>query len=289
LSTLPTRDQATINYLSANLPNPFGAIPTFAGTNLSGTVVPRTQLIAPYPQFSGISYYTYDGNSSYNALNAKFEKRFSKGYLIAATYTWSKYLVANTLLNAGDASPARYLSPQDYPHHLAISAVYQLPFGRDRQFFSGMSKFLQPILGGWDLSYIYLYQSGAPLIFGDVLLNGPASSVALPSGQQSAQEWFNVNAFNRNASQQLANNLITLSPTFAGLRSQAYNSADASLLKKVKIHERLEMEVRGDFLNLYNQVTFSAPNLTPTNASFGMVTAQMNVPRRIQGMLRLRF
>jgi len=289
LSTLPTRDQATINYLSASLPNPFAAIPQFAGTTLSGSVVARPQLIEPYPQFSAITYYTYDGKSSYDALNAKFEKRFSKGYLISATYTWSKYLVANTLLNPGDAAPAKYLSPQDYPHHLAISAVYQLPFGHDRKFFSNMNKYVQQVFGAWDLSYIYLYQSGAPLVFGDVLLTAPASTVALSSGQQSASEWFNVNAFNRTASQQLADNLITLSPTFAGLRSQAYNSSDASLVKKVKIHERLELEVRGDFLNIFNQVTFAAPNLTPTSAAFGAVTAQMNVPRRIQGMLRLRF
>jgi len=47
LSTSPTRDQATINYLTANLPNPFNGIPQFAGTNLSGSVVARTALMAP--------------------------------------------------------------------------------------------------------------------------------------------------------------------------------------------------------------------------------------------------
>jgi len=58
LSTSPTRDQATINYLTANLPNPFNGIPQFAGTALSGSVLARTALIAPYPQFSSISYFT---------------------------------------------------------------------------------------------------------------------------------------------------------------------------------------------------------------------------------------
>ena len=289
LSTLPTRDTAAINYLSANLPNPFSGIPQFVGTNLSGSVVSRPQLIEQFPQFSAITYYTYDGKSWYDALNAKFEKRFTHGYLVALTYTWSKYLVANTLLNAGDANAAKYLSPQDYPHHLAVSSVYQLPFGRNRRFFSGMSKFLEPVFGGWDLSYIYVYQSGAPVLFGDVLLTGSASDIALSSDKRSAAQWFNTSVFNRNAAQQPADNLITLSPTVGHVRSAAYNSSDASLLKHVTIHEKVRVEIRGDFLNLYNQVSFAAPNVTPTSSAFGTVTAQMNVPRRIQAMLRLQF
>ncbi len=57
----------------------------------------------------------------------------------------------------------------------------------------------------------------------------------------------------------------------------------------MQIHERLQMEVRADALNVLNQVTFAAPNLTPTSTSFGAVTAQMNVPRRLQFTVRLTF
>ena len=109
------------------------------------------------------------------------------------------------------------------------------------------------------------------------------------SGQRSAQQWFNTSVFNRIASQQLANNLITLSPVFAGVRAAAYNSSDATLMKRVAIREALRMEFRIDALNIFNQVTFGAPNTTPTSTSFGVVTTQMNVPRRMQGMLRLTF
>jgi len=49
------------------------------------------------------------------------------------------------------------------------------------------------------------------------------------------------------------------------------------------------MEVRIDALNIFNQVTFDVPNTSPTNSAFGAVTAQKNVPRRMQGMLRLQF
>jgi hypothetical protein len=289
LSTSPVRDQATINYLSANLPNPFAGIPQFAGTNLAGSVISRSSLLAPYPQFSGISYFTYDGQSWYDALNMKLEKRFDKGYLVAATYTWSKFLAANTLLNAGDAAPAKFLSPQDYPHHIAISSIYQLPFGRGRMLFGKMPRAAQLVFGDWDLSYIYTYQSGPPIAFGNVLLTGSAKDIPLSSGQRSAAQWFNTSVFNKVASQQLANNVITLSPTFAGIRGAAYNSSDASLIKHFQIHESLRLEARIDALNVFNQTSFGLPNVTPTNNAFGTVTTQKNVPRRLQAMLRIQF
>jgi hypothetical protein len=289
LSTSPTRDQTTINYLTANLPNPFAAIPQFAGSSLAGSVISRPALIAPYPQFSNVSYFTYDGKSWYNALNAKFEKRFTHGYLLALTYTWSKFLAANSLLNAGDAAPAKYLSSQDYPHHVALSGIYELPIGRGRPFLSGLSKAPQVILGGWDLSCVYTYQSGPPITFGDVLLTGSAKDVPLSSSQRSAAQWFNTSVFNRVTSQQLANNLITLSPAFAGIRAAAYNSSDVSLLKHVQFHEQLRLEVRVDALNVFNQVSFGVPNTTPTSTSFGAVTTQKNVPRRLQATIRIQF
>ena len=77
----------------------------------------------------------------------------------------------------------------------------------------------RPIFGDWDLSYIYSYQSGPPIAFGDVLLTGSAKDIPLSSAARTAAQWFNINAFNRVSSQQLANNLITLSPTFAGIRA----------------------------------------------------------------------
>lgn len=289
LSTSPVRDQATINYLSANLPNPFFGIPQFAGTNLAGSVIARPALISPYPQFSGISYFTYEGNSWYDALNMSLEKRFSHGYLLNATYTFSKFLAATNLLNAGDALPSKYLSNQDFPHHLAVSAVYKLPIGRGRPFLSGLKGVPRAILGEWDLSYIYTYQSGPPIAITNPLLSGNPKDIPLSSSQRSAAQWFNVSMFNRVPAQQLANNLVTLSPTFARIRAAGYNSSDASIVKYINIREGLRLQARVDALNIFNQVTFGAPNVAPTNAAFGAVTTQRNVPRRLQAMLRLQF
>ena len=95
--------------------------------------------------------------------------------------------------------------------------------------------------------------------------------------------------FNTNNAQQLASNLRTLSQRFNGVRVDAYNFWDMSLLKNTKIHETMLLEFRAEALNIFNQVTFDAPNTAPTNTLFGQVTAQKNVPRHMQLTLRLQF
>ena len=91
-----SRDQATINYLTANVPSPFSGLAQFNGTTLAGAVIPRAQLLSPFPQFNGVSSFTYDGSSWYDAMNARVEKRFSKGYMLVANYTMSKFIEANS-------------------------------------------------------------------------------------------------------------------------------------------------------------------------------------------------
>jgi len=289
LSQSPARDQTTINYLSTNLPSPFAGIPQFSGTGLTGSVISRSALLAPYPQFGGVSYYTYDGKSWYDALNVKFEKRFSHGYLVSMTYTFSKFIEATSLLNAGDAAPVRAISTQDFPHHIALSAVYELPFGRGRRLLPKLNSVAQALIGGWDTSYVYTYQSGPPIPFSNVILTGNLHDVPLPNDQRSAERWFNTSVFNRNTAEQLASNLVTLSPRFAGIRSEAYNYWDMSLLKDVKLREKMTLEFRAEALNVFNQVTFGPPITSPTSTTFGQATAQRNVPRRIQLTLRLQF
>jgi hypothetical protein len=80
-----------------------------------------------------------------------------------------------------------------------------------------------------------------------------------------------------------------MSPRFAGILSDAYNSWDASLIKNTRIRESKSVEFRAEALNVFNQVNFAAPNTTPTSTAFGQVTAQQNVPRHLQLSLRFKF
>src|SRR5664279_1361684 len=289
LSTTGVRDQATINDLTANLPNPF-TTPQFNGTGRAGSVISRAALLSPFPQFTSVSAFDYDGKASYNAMNVRIEKRFSHGFMAQANYTFSKFIESTSYLNPGDPLPTRAISNQDFPHHVSISGILELPFGKGRKFLSSSHSVAGVVLGGWQLAPVYTYQSGAAIGFGNSLLTCPISQVPI-SGKNNDKvyQWFNTSCFNRVSSQQLANNLITLSPRFGGIRADAYNYFDASIMKSTRIHERLAVEFRVEVLNLLNQVTFAAPNTSPTSTSFGQVTAQSNVPRRMQFTLRLQF
>ena len=108
LSKSPSRDQATINYLSANIPNPLAGL--LPGTILNGNTITRAALLTPFPQFTSISMTDYQGYSSYNSLQVRLEKRFSAGFTVQGAYTFSKLMEAMTYLNAADPAPSRYIS-----------------------------------------------------------------------------------------------------------------------------------------------------------------------------------
>jgi hypothetical protein len=289
LSTSASRDQSTINNLSANLANPFAGITQFNGTGLAGSVISRQSLLSPFPQFSGVSSFSYDGKGWYDGLTAKLEKRFSRGYTVVLNYTFSKFIEQTTLLNAADAQPAKVISDQDFPHHVSITSIVELPIGKGRKFGNNMPAVANYILGGWQFSPIYTYQSGPPLGFGNVILTGDLHDVPLSKSERTIYRWINTSVFNRDNAQQLGSNLRTLSPRFSGIRADAYNFWDASLLKNTRIGEKANVEFRFEALNVLNQVTFFGPNTTPNSTSFGQVTAQRNVPRHMQMTLRFQF
>ena len=289
LSTSPARDQATINYLTASVASPFAGIPQFNSTSLTSNLIARSALLSPFPQFNGVSYFTYDGKSWYDAMNVRLEKRFSKGYTVVANYTFSKFLEATTLLNPGDTDPSKVISDQDFPHHFSVTSIFELPVGRGKRFLPNAPRAVDAILGGWQISPVYTYQSGQAIPFGNVIIKGDLHSIPLSSGDRNVDHWFNTGAFNTVNAEQLANNLRTVSLRFNGIRGDAYNYWDISALKNTKIRDSMMLEFRFEALNALNQVNFALPNATPNNTAFGQVTAQLNVPRHMQMTLRLQF
>jgi hypothetical protein len=87
----------------------------------------------------------------------------------------------------------------------------------------------------------------------------------------------------------LSNNLRYFPSRLPGFRGQNLNLWDISLLKKIRIVEGLHLELRGEFLNAFNHVQFNDPETNPTNANFGRVTGQANLPRNVQIGLKLIF
>lgn len=288
LSTSPVRDNATISYLTANLPNPFGTL--LPQTNRAGTVIQRSVLLTAYPQFDGVTTSTNEGYSWYHSLQSRIEKRFSSGFTLQGTYTLSKFMEARTFLNAADARPERVISDQDSPHRFSASGIYELPFGRGRRWAANVGGASNLLIGGWQVQGIFVRQSGYPIGFGNAIFRGDLKNVPLPSDQRGAERWFNVNAgFERDSRLQLDYNIRTLSTRFAGIRTDSIRNSDLSVIKNVRLREETQVQFRGEFLNAFNQVVMDTPNTTPSSTAFGSVTAQRNIPRRIQLSLKLTF
>jgi hypothetical protein len=289
LSTSPARDQTVINYLTANTPNPFAGL--LPGTSLNGSTIARSGLLVPYPQFTGVTMNDYQGYSSYNSLQMRLEKRMSSGVTVQAAYTFSKLLEAMTYLNAADPAPARYISPLDRPENLALSGIYELPFGKGKPFLQNLGGFGNKVLSGWELGVIYHLTSGGPINFGNIFFNGDIHNIPLSGGQRTVNEWFNVNAgFVTSATAQPGSNLRTLSPYFSGVRAGIVNSWDMNVTKQIPIREHARIEIRGEFLNLFNHPYGWAPaSTTPTSSAFGVVTTMYGDPRIVQLTAKFRF
>lgn len=286
LSTSPTRDQARIDYLSANLPNPYrgllpsGAIAAFTGANLG-----RERLLRPYPQFDAVNQSRFDGYSWYHSLQAGIEKRFSKGYTLMGNYTLSKFMQATETYQSDDLRPVEVISDADRPHRFTFSGIYELPFGKGRTWLANGNAVVDRIIGGWQLSGVYSFQSGAPINFGNIIFTGDINNIRLPGDQQTVERWFNTDAgFNKVAAQQLASNIRTFPLRFGFIRADKINNYDLSVIKNTRIRERMNFQFRAEFLNALNHKLLPAPNTSVTQAAFGQAVAsnQANYPRRIQ-------
>ena len=286
LSTSPVRDQATIDFLSALVPNPFaGLIP---GTNLNGTTVPRSQLLFPFPEFTGVQERQDNkGSSHFHSLAVRFEKRYSHGFNLLANYTYSKLIESVSRLNDTDLVPEKRVSGDDRPHRVVASASYELPFGKGKMFSLGNSPLWTRVFGGFVINGIYTWQIGAPLGWGSLSNSSPGSGPIYLGGDlhlnnRAIDAAFDTTRFVTNSKLQLANNIRTFSSRFGSLRQDGSNNFDFSLLKNTHITEKVNFQLRFEAFNALNHPTFNAPDLSATSSSFGTIRGQANLPRSIQ-------
>jgi len=285
LSTSPTRDQTTINSLTATFPNPFSGLNPIYGTTIS-----RENLLKPYPEFGGISAEEPIGYSWYHSLQTRAEKRFSHGYTFQLAYTWSKLMEAVEFLNATDPLPYESIGSFDRTHRLAVSGIWELPFGRGRHFGGNWSSPVNFVIGDWQLSGVVTRQSGAPLGFGNRIFTGDLKNLELPNDQRTAERWFNVDAgFNKVSAQQLDRNIRTFPLRFGGVRSDIQARWDLSLTKTFKVTEKLKAQFRAETFNAFNQTNFGNPNTDPTSTAFGTITATAGDSRNWQFAFKLTF
>ncbi len=272
----------------------------FASRNLDAPFGHGTFTL-PYPQFSGVTYLTNLEYGNYNALLMRLEKRLSHGLTSLTAFTWSKYLDNVT---AGGAAGApgdpgfqnAYCfscdygpSASDYERRFVQSFVYQLPS------LTGGGAFARNVIGGWQVSGIFTYQSGFPvtprisfdnsetLTFADRPNVVPGVPL-YPAGTHDPFQWFNPAAF------------VVAPPLQYGsagkgiIRGPNLFDLDAALMKNFRLSEKFKLQFRAESFNLTNHPNFADPNpFIDIPSVAGSITSTTTTARQFQFALKLMF
>jgi hypothetical protein len=307
LSTSQSRDQPVIDFLSTQVPNPFagGLLPTgFTGANVA-----RSQLLRPFPQFNNVPSEANNGSSQYDSAQASVEKRFSQGYSVIATYTRSHSTERVSQLNPTDTTYEHRLSRDDVPNRVTASILYELPFGRGKTWGGNASGLVNGFIGGWSVNAIGQLQSGRPLDFGsrNIYFNGDLKSLKASYSTNVDQPVWDLSGFYfHDAAVQtngaddpvkqradprirLSNNIRYFPSRIDGLRSPFLNLWDLSVVKQIPLHGTVRAQFNVEILNATNAIVFNDANTDPTNANFGKVTSQNNLPRELQLAAKIVF
>jgi hypothetical protein len=295
LSRSPARDAAVQANLSSSVTNPFKGLPNMTGSLATSSTISKLSLLAGYPEYSGVSQQLNPGSSSlFNELLFRFQQRMSHGLTLNVNYEYSKQLMAQQLNSGG---PLTYQeNSSDFTHHIAVTGVYQLPFGRGKAFLNHVSSFADQLIGGFTVNTIYAYLSGAPISWGGtgsgsypLFTNGSSYDPSLRISPRNFNAAFDTSKFNINANSQPSStyNYRTF-PLFYG-RQDATNNLDVSILKDFHAGDRFRIQYRFEAFNVLNHTQFGTPNVSPTSGSFGTITSQANTPRVLQQGLRVAF
>jgi hypothetical protein len=269
--------------------------------------------IAPYPAFGPVSWRGNVGNSSFEALQLNVRRAFQSGFLLSANYMWSHSINDGSIGGGESDTPQdsfcracdKASSDDDVRQMFNLSAVYQLPFGAGRRYFSSPGV-KRTILGDWELSAIGTAQTGVPVnitidranqvvpglysISGEERPNYVAGASLTPAGGSSPAQWINAAAFSIPATQ-----------TFGNLGRNAFlapgiSQLDMGLSKYVRVTERLSVRFRADLFNVFNRAQFGAPNADLSGSNFGVITTTISnyasgrgTPREFQLSAKVAF
>lgn len=309
------------------IPNPFYQLAGVTGNRGSGTLMSIYELMRPLKVLGGqVRGENPWGKNTYDAFEAKVERRYKNGFSFLFSYTLSKLFEDTSFWGPEISGPIveHKLGGEDRPHKVSIAPIVQLPVGRGKKFGGSMPKWTDAIAGGWQLSGQYVVQSGAPVAFGtDSFFDG--QDFHYTRGERTLDKWFDTSHFIKfpNAQDDISQwptwtgvqnmpgagfkpqssadpkngvyadfgNYVRRYPTrWANSRMSRVNEFNFGLFKNFRFTERWKAQVRGEFFNLFNHPRFGGPNTDPGSASFGRVTpAQNNMPRVVQLALKLSF
>ena len=265
---------------------------------------------------TGIDWFRSAGSSSYQSLQASYEKRFSHGLQFLASYTWAHSIDNASNANLGPTQnnsdfrdfrhPEAEFGNSDFDvrHRFVGSFQYDLPIGHGKRFLGDATGALNQVAGGWQVASIVSLSTGnyfTVLDFNGDFANSDGGAggvsqrpdqVGNPSGPRCVPGTvFNTCAYADPALGSFGN---VGRNTISG---PGYRTWDFSLFKHFDLTERAKMEFRAEFFNVLNHTNFLFAKSGPQNpnnstalgtAQFGFYTAARD-PRQIQFALKFSF
>jgi hypothetical protein len=277
----------------------------------------------------GTNYLTNFSNSTYNALQIDVRHRVETGLYLQANYTFSKVLADadgndqsrfDPFLNVFNGTIERARAPFDITQVFHLNATYDLPLGKGHRLSAG--RVFDRVIGGWAISTVTMYQSGAPfsILSGYGTLNRASSgrsryntAVSILNGPQLAQTVqflmtgngpyivakSAIGADGRGVTDpgSTFNGQVFFNPvagTVGDLQRRMFDgpnvfNMDLSLIKNTKITERQSLEFRVDAFNALNHPAFFSGDQNINSTTFGQVAGTVNDRRVIQFGLHYEF
>jgi hypothetical protein len=259
-----------------------------------------------------VNEYAFIGDGTYNGLQASFTRRMTKGLQFTSAYTWSHTIdnsdgafgpISSTVPIMVDASANPLLqfnrgnAPQDIRNNFVFASLYELPFGKTRQFGGNAPTAVDYIIGGWQWNNIITLQSGTPF---DLNVNGS------PENRPDVNGPISVKLDHDTATGIISGNLSApptdpttgdyLRPGTLGrnqLFGPGFHSWDSGMSKDFPIKDRAKIEFRADVFNLFNHPEFEngsfQQNLNAGTVVGGITTTTNPLVVRLQSNREMQF
>jgi hypothetical protein len=311
---------ATDNAMKATVANPFlAALPAIQSSspalynylsnvgNFTATTLQVQQLLRAYPNagFALNQANAFRSKIVDNEMRVMYQKRWSHGFqsMVQYAHMWGRQ---QWLANQFDPTPEWQLNSNIRPNRFVWTNVVELPFGKNHQWLRQGP--LAYIVGGWQASWVYTYQTGPMISMANLFYYGSVDQVAaaLNDGihSKNLHMWYDpaavwtssaapsssfVGLEGRSAVQPGTYQARVFPQYIDSLRSDGIRNWDAKILRKFTIHEDVAFVVSCDLLNLTNHTQFTGPNMTVTSSAFGSLSGQSNAGRILQFATRLQF
>lgn len=261
----------------------------------------------PYPNIGGVNFTGTFGYGNYHGATAKWEKRYSNGLMGMVSYTFGHALATSGTTLSGsagfafkdprDINGSSYASAAwDVRHSMVANFIYDLPFGKGKQFGTDMNRAADILVGGWQVNGILTLRSGPPFTlrsdrcqasgncFPDLVAGKDPN--AAPSGGRSPNLWFDTTAVTATPPPGSLGNLGLQTNYAPGQKNM-----DLSLFKNFNFTERWRLQFRAEWFNLSNTPQFGRPGINVQDtATFGRIfDTQPGSERKMQFALRLLF